>query len=145
MAQTGNFTIDLDDLQDLESKGFSKEQILGKQVKDREVVGESNYQQALTQLSAGIGYTPGFRIEDSFLVLALYREPKNRYDRNAIAVYAGPLVVGYVPKGEAAVLAPWVDQQGGACWAGGRLMSSPRASMIGVRYWLERVQPSSGE
>ena len=144
MKNEETYQVDLDELMDLEAKGFSKDQVLGKQVKPRQVVGESFYQQALVQLSDGIGFTPDCRREDSFLVLALKREYQNKHDRNAVAVFAGPLLVGYVAKKDAQSLAPKLDAVGGTMWAGGLLRTDPRIqdAMIGVEYWLDRVQQS---
>lgn len=141
MRYEQTFQVDLDELMDLESKGFSKDQVLRKQVKPREVVGESYYQQALVQLAAGIGFTPDCRREDAFLVLALKRDYANKQDRNAVAVFAGPLLVGYVAKADAERLAPKLDAVGGTSWAGGLLKTNPNIenSFIGVQYWLDRM------
>lgn len=55
-------------------------------------------------------YLPG--IEAGSLV-TLKREPDNRYDKNAVAVYIGGKHVGYIPKAENAELARMIDQTGG--------------------------------
>lgn len=41
---------------------------------------------------------------------ALVREPDNSYDPNAIRVELGEYLLGYVPKGHAAELAPLMDE-----------------------------------
>ena len=43
----------------------------------------------------------------------LVREPANQHDKNAIAVYVDGTRIGYVPKKQNAVLAQFIDQQGG--------------------------------
>lgn len=43
----------------------------------------------------------------------LVREPTNRFDPNAIQVWVGGKFVGYIPKKQNAVLAQFIDQQGG--------------------------------
>jgi hypothetical protein len=40
----------------------------------------------------------------------LYREPKNRHDKLAIAIYSRQRKVGYVPAATASVLAPLLDR-----------------------------------
>jgi hypothetical protein len=42
--------------------------------------------------------------------LILKREPTNKFDANAVAIYYGAKKLGYVPKGFAKELAPQVDQ-----------------------------------
>lgn len=44
--------------------------------------------------------------------LALVREPTNKYDKNAVAVWCGDVHVGYVPKTQNAVLAKFIDENG---------------------------------
>lgn len=45
-------------------------------------------------------------------VLSLVREPTNRFDPNAIAVYAGKNRIGYIPRKKNAVLCQFIDQEG---------------------------------
>ena len=42
-------------------------------------------------------------------MLELFREPKNRHDKNAIAVRIDGEKIGHLPGGDAAILAPQVD------------------------------------
>lgn len=44
--------------------------------------------------------------------LVLVREPDNKYDKNAVAIYLDGRRVGYVPKNQNGVLAQFIDQQG---------------------------------
>lgn len=44
--------------------------------------------------------------------LNLVREPTNKYDPNAIAVYADDTKIGYVPKNANRALAQFIDQRG---------------------------------
>ena len=44
--------------------------------------------------------------------LVLIREPENKFDKNAIAVYAGFHKVGYIPKGKNLALAALIDRTG---------------------------------
>ena len=42
--------------------------------------------------------------------LSVKREPENEYDQNAVAVYLGSIHIGYIERGQAAWLSPWLDQ-----------------------------------
>jgi len=42
----------------------------------------------------------------------LVREPENKFDKGAIAVYVGPDRVGYLPKNQNAELSAFIDQKG---------------------------------
>lgn len=42
--------------------------------------------------------------------LSIVREPTNKYDPNAVAVMWGRAMLGYVPRGLAAQLAPLIDK-----------------------------------
>jgi hypothetical protein len=42
--------------------------------------------------------------------LTLVREPDNKFDKNAVAVYAGAERIGYIPKAKNVVLAQFMDQ-----------------------------------
>jgi hypothetical protein len=42
-------------------------------------------------------------------VLIMKREPKNPYDKNAISIWKGSTMLGYIPRGLAATLAPTLD------------------------------------
>lgn len=44
--------------------------------------------------------------------LSLVREPGNKFDKNAVAVWCGDVHVGYVPKAQNAVLAKFIDENG---------------------------------
>jgi len=44
--------------------------------------------------------------------LTLVREPTNKFDRNAVAIYLGEDKIGYVPKAHNLVLAQFIDQSG---------------------------------
>ncbi|WP_165555907.1 HIRAN domain-containing protein [Kribbella pittospori] len=65
---------------------------------DLEVVGESHYQDALWAIC---GARVGQRVREP-IVAVLVPEPQNPYDENAIAVYIGQHVVGYLDRETAA-------------------------------------------
>ena len=65
---------------------------------DLEVVGESNYQHALWNIC---GARPGERVRHP-IVAVLTPEPQNPYDANAVAVYIGEHLVGYLDRQTAA-------------------------------------------
>jgi hypothetical protein len=44
--------------------------------------------------------------------VTLVREPTNKFDKNAIAVYVGGSKVGYIPSKQNAALAQFIDQTG---------------------------------
>ena len=62
---------------------------------------------------AGFQYYQGHLVEHEFKTgtpLILVREPKNRYDSDAIAIYYGPTKIGYIPAAENTVLTNMLDQ-----------------------------------
>lgn len=71
-----------------------------------DVVGESHYQGALEQASGG-------RTEKGAatprVIAELVREPRNRHDRNAVAVQVGGSTVGYIPRSAAPRWGPIVE------------------------------------
>ena len=44
--------------------------------------------------------------------LALVREPTNKFDKNAVAVWCGDVHIGYVPKTQNGVLSKFIDENG---------------------------------
>ena len=62
---------------------------------------------------AGVNHRPGAREHIPKLLdgegLTLVREPRNRFDRNAVAVYDGRLQLGYVPAVDAPAVARALD------------------------------------
>ncbi len=86
---------------------------------EQPVVDESNYQAALEHAAGGC--TPdGCAI--SLVTAELVREPRNRYDRNAVRVDLAGQVVGYLPRADAPryhqlVLALWEQGVVATCWA----------------------------
>ncbi len=68
---------------------------------DLAVVGESNYQDALSALVGGGRERVRLPIQ-----AALLAETDNKYDRNAISVWIGGRLVGYVAREDAAALRP---------------------------------------
>jgi collagen type III alpha len=67
-----------------------------------EVVGESNYGDAI-RAALPRGAVDGSEV---FTVASLVPEPRNKHDRNAVAVHLGGRTVGYLPREEAARYAP---------------------------------------
>ena len=62
---------------------------------------------------AGFQFHPGEEIWPSLTVgapLALVREPNNRHDANAVAVYFQKVKLGYVPRGENSAIAQMLDR-----------------------------------
>ncbi len=59
-----------------------------------EIVGESNYQKHIVAISELVG-------RDKFAI-HLVPEPSNKYDKNAVAVFAGGACVGYIKRDSAA-------------------------------------------
>lgn len=73
-----------------------------------DVVGEANYQDAIDVIVGG-------KTEDGHeheCLALLVREPENRHDRNAIAVFIDSRKVGYVPRREAAAMSKLLDRKG---------------------------------
>ncbi len=65
---------------------------------------------------AGYQYYKGHLVENEFTTgvpLILVREPKNRYDSNAIAIYYKSTKIGFIPMAENTILANMLDQ--GVC------------------------------
>lgn len=61
---------------------------------------------------AGLQYHPGVNLQlKSGDVLRMVREPENSYDANAVALYAGGVKLGYIPKKENTSLAMLLDQK----------------------------------
>ncbi|MBE6408783.1 MAG: hypothetical protein E7038_09315 [Lentisphaerae bacterium] len=73
----------------------------------------------------------------------LYREPENRYDRNAIRIQDGAdwevQKLGYVPRDVAAVLAPQMDR--GETFAAWIEYVNPDAEQIAVRIYKQKLFP----
>jgi hypothetical protein len=106
-----------------------------------DAVGESRYQDALTELAGG-------KRRDSQYIATnaeLWREPENPHDPNAIQVRIGGRVVGYLPRLEAERLAAAMDA------AGERVLACPAEirggwrqgrdeGHFGVVVWLPRAK-----
>lgn len=65
-----------------------------------DVVGEANYQPALEWAAQGRTVDGPRR---PLVTAQLVREPRNRYDRNAVRVDVGGHCVGYIPRGQASL------------------------------------------
>lgn len=60
---------------------------------------------------AGLQYHPGVHLRlKNGDALRMVREPDNPYDANAVALYAGGIKLGYIPKKENTSLANLLDQ-----------------------------------
>jgi hypothetical protein len=86
---------------------------------EQPVVGESNYQPALDHAAGG--RTPD-GCATSLVTAELVREPRNRYDRNAVRVDIAGQVVGYLPRADAPryhqlVAVLWEQGVVATCWA----------------------------
>lgn len=65
---------------------------------------------------AGLQFHPGIGLWfESGDALHMVREPANPYDPNAIALYAGGVKLGYIPKKENTTLAMLLDQDASLC------------------------------
>ena len=62
---------------------------------------------------------------------ALVREPDNKYDKNAIAVYLDDTKVGHIPAPQAKILAPMLD-------AGRKVLDIKRRGVTGLVLTLEK-------
>src|SRR4051812_45784039 len=69
---------------------------------DLDVVGESNYQEALWSLC---GSSPGEQVRHE-VIAVLVPEPENPYDQNAIAVQIDARLVGYLSREDAIAYGP---------------------------------------
>jgi len=76
--------------------------------KYQEVVGESFYQPAIKAAQESYGRAQ---------IAQLVREPKNKHDRNAVAVRLAGSTVGHIPAGEAVGWHHVLSQQGGTATA----------------------------
>lgn len=103
----------------------------------RNLVREGHHQRALYRVV-------GRPCEAGYLVpvdARLLREPRNRYDRNAIQVFVGRHMVGYIERRAGSRLARAMDRsrcRSFTCCAvirGGRLAE---ADKIGIHLWLDR-------
>jgi hypothetical protein len=86
---------------------------------EQPVVGESNYQAALEQAAGG--RTPD-GCTTSLITAELVREPRNRYDHNAVRVDIAGQVVGYLPRTDAPlyhqlITTLWERGLPATCWA----------------------------
>ncbi|MCR2825405.1 HIRAN domain-containing protein [Microbacterium sp. zg.Y909] len=68
----------------------------------------------------------------------LRREPRNKRDESAIAVYARGRAVGYVSSSRAAGIAPLLDRLGGAA-----VVNGVGADTESSRLWVELPTPDS--
>jgi hypothetical protein len=65
-------------------------------------------------------------------IYVLRREPRNRRDPSAIAVYAGGRNVGYVSSVRASLMAPLLDRLGGAA-----VVNGLGAEVDSIRLWVD--------
>ena len=72
------------------------------------------------------------------LLPALVREPRNKYDVNAIAVYLDGTKVGHIPAPQAKILAPMLD-------AGRKVLDISRRGVTGLVLTLERNEAHAPE
>jgi hypothetical protein len=80
---------------------------------DLDVVGESRYEASFKQLLSDTELKVSGGTE-KFLAGRIVHEPFNKFDKNAIQVFAGGVLVGYVPTETAKRLAPKLAASGGA-------------------------------
>ncbi len=90
---------------------------------DTSIVGTRFYRGA-AELLVAIGD------DDSF---ALIREPDNKYDKNAIAVYVDDTKCGHIPAPQAKFLAPLLD-------AGAKILSIKRHKVTGLILTVEKAE-----
>lgn len=102
----------------------------GVPMKPVDVVGESNYQPALSQLARGNQLVS--------VTAELRREPNNKYDTNAVQVIVARQLVGYLPRELAAGWSPALEKFRKAFTCPGELRGGPNA--IGVRIYLPDLE-----
>ena len=122
------------------STAHSPTVIAGDGTFETEVVGESNYQDALWRAvrSAEVGES-GYRYRTNAV---LRSEPTNPYDRNTVQILIGDRVMGYLSREDAVQHAPLMARHGHsvscpALICGGFLQSEGRAS-LGA--WLDLLE-----
>jgi HIRAN domain-containing protein len=79
-----------------------------------DVVGESHYTRAIRQLLGRDFKANGTEIITTATLLV---DPNNKHDRNAVGVWAGGNLVGYLPREEAARYAPVLSQMMSRGWS----------------------------
>ncbi len=63
----------------------------------------------------------------------LVREPRNKYDKNAVAVYGQGRKVGYISAARAAMLAAMLDEVGADAY----LVGGANGADMGIRQWVD--------
>jgi hypothetical protein len=71
--------------------------------------------------------------------VTLVREPRNEYDKNAVAVWVAGKRVGYIPKAQNLVLAQFIDQKGADTIMNGTPLEATK-DILGMDNALERTK-----
>lgn len=88
-----------------------------------DVVGESHYKQSIRSLFDSVPKGDGTELT---VTVQLVPDPRNKFDRNAVGVWAGPRQLGFLPRDEAVRYAPviaglvaegWAPQVSARVWA----------------------------
>lgn len=103
----------------------------------RDVIREGAYQEAIARIcgpTCAYGYLWPVSV-------TLVREPDNQHDRNAIRAEIEGVLVGYLARDVAAIVAPVADRSKIHRWAVAGLIrgGSTRASNYGVHLWMDRL------
>jgi hypothetical protein len=103
----------------------------------RNVIREGHYQEVLVRLCGPVG-GDGYPIPVDVL---LRREPRNKYDPNAVSAHVGGQHVGCLRAEVAAQVARPCDRAGISGWAVPGLIrgGSKRAGNFGVHVWMARL------
>jgi HIRAN domain len=113
---------------------------------DLEVVGESHYQDALTEFASlqGADVRMGVSVEHYVLLVA---EPENPYDRNAVSVWLNGEKVGYLSRDDASQLQPGLirlhKKRGPVALQCRVIGGGPRGDGIGMLGVFLRYDPST--
>lgn len=94
------------------------------------VVGTSNYQKALKEISS---WTKREGPVDRFHEGVIEFEPTNPYDKNAIMVTVEGLLIGYVAKSDHRLMTPKVRKAGGVALVDVRVIGGTDGDYLGAR------------
>ena len=95
---------------------------------DTAIVGARFYEGATRLLESSAAADP-----ELAPTVALVREPDNKFDKNAIAVYLDKKKVGHTPAAQAKILAPRLD-------SGTKVLSVKRRGVTGLILTLEKTE-----
>jgi hypothetical protein len=98
-----------------------------------DVVGESHYKQSIRSLFDAVPKGDGAELT---VTVQLVPDPKNKFDRHAVGVWAGPRQLGFLPRDQAVRYAPVLSSLVSEGWApqvSARVWAAERGSDYGTR------------